>query len=477
MSDQYQEVIRYGLKPPQNKKNVIVIGAGLAGLTTASLLKQAGHRVKILEGSHRVGGRVHTVRAPFLRGGYMEAGAMRIPQQHHCVFEYIRKFNLPVETFINETPNDILYVNGVKTRLHVYRKNPAVLQFPVLPNEKGKTAAELVAWCSEPVREILQHGSDEQKAQLLTSLSKQSFTDFFRENLFHRNLSSPAIEMIETLMAVEGFPFVSIVEVLFDLFKYVNNPATQFYEIPGGNDQLPRSFYPHVKDELLFGEKVIKIAPREQSVTVVTFNRATHLHSTFHADCLVVTVPFIALQNIEIEPVTAFSYLKRCAIKNLHYVTATKTGLEFKTRFWEKEGLYGGKMISDGPTRFTFYPSNPKNNVILGSYTWQQDTLIWDAMSEEDRVREVLKFLASIHGQHIYQEFLAGASWAWSQKPMVGGDFAVFTPYQRLEFGEAIRSPEGNVYFAGEHTSQFHGWMEGAIRSGVRAALEVNHKV
>jgi monoamine oxidase len=107
-------IIRNGLPKTQIPKKIIIVGAGMAGLVAASLLKQAGHHVTIIEACERVGGRVYTLRADFSDGQYLEAGAMRIPHTHLLTLEYIKKFQLPVNRFINSTPNDIIYLRGIK---------------------------------------------------------------------------------------------------------------------------------------------------------------------------------------------------------------------------------------------------------------------------------------------------------------------------------------------------------------------------
>lgn len=135
-------IIRNGLPASHRPKRIIVVGAGLAGLVAASLLKNAGHNVTILEANDRIGGRVYTSRSPFSAGLYFNVGPMRIPDIHSLTLEYIKKFRLSTNVFLNRTPMDSIYANGVKTRLHIFEENPGILRYPVAPNEQGKTAEE-----------------------------------------------------------------------------------------------------------------------------------------------------------------------------------------------------------------------------------------------------------------------------------------------------------------------------------------------
>lgn len=476
ISDDLQ-IIRSGLPAATKPKHVVVIGAGMAGLSAASLLKQAGHHVTILEGIDRIGGRIFTLRKPFTKGNYLEGGAMRIPSSHKCVLEYINKFRLPVEKFYNDTPNDIYYANGVMTRAYYYDRHPDVLQFPVSPAEKGKTVLELIKWCEEPIQRIMRYGTPGQKQNLAKTLSQQSFMDFYRKNRFHRSLSFPAVEMIETILPIQGMPYVSMLEIMHNLYKYFLDTKFVWYAISGGNDQLPFSFYPELKENLFLKRKVKKIIPRDKSVSVEYTDFDNGKRGKEEADYLLTTAPFVAMKNIEIDPPTAFSYKKRRAIMSLNYEKAIKIGLEFRTHFWEKDGMFGGKTVTDGPTRYTFYPSNQYNNVLMASYTWGTDIISWEGLSETQRTELCLRFLAKIHGPVVYREFVTGGAYLGVEESMGGGDFSLFKPYQHLEFGEAIPEPEGRVHFAGEHTSEYlHGWIEGAVQSGIRAAKEINNR-
>jgi monoamine oxidase len=80
-SNQMISTIHHGLNKTRTPKKILIVGAGMSGLVAASLLKEAGHNVTIIEASKRVGGRIYTIRSPFINGQYMDAGAMRMKKQ------------------------------------------------------------------------------------------------------------------------------------------------------------------------------------------------------------------------------------------------------------------------------------------------------------------------------------------------------------------------------------------------------------
>jgi monoamine oxidase len=112
---------------------------------------------------------------------------------------------------------------------------------------------------------------------------------------------------------------------------------------------------------------------------------------------------------------------------------------------------------------------------MLASYTWADEALTWDSLPERDRIRFTLMNLAQIYGDQVYKEFITGKSFSWSQNPYSVGAFTAFEPGQEIELYPYIPTPEGRVHFAGEHTTLTHGWMQGAIESGVRVAQEMNN--
>ncbi|MDF2680782.1 MAG: amine oxidase [Brevibacillus sp.] len=476
--DQMISMIRNGLSKTKTPKNIMIVGAGMAGLVAASLLKDAGHNVNILEGSGRVGGRVFTLRTPFSEGVYFEAGAMRIPEMHHLVFEYIYKFGLTVNEFINSTPEDLIYANGIKTRAKIYERQPDILNYPVAPSEKGKTAQQLLNMAVQPIIDFINKDPVRNWPIMEKQLDRYSVYTFLKFYPYRPKVtfSEGAIELISVLLGIEGIMEQSLLEYLRDIMIF--KPETRFYEIMGGNERLPHAFLPQLQEDIIFNQRVTKIVQHSDSVTLHFMDTDTSNEYNMTGDLVIMTIPFTVMQFIEVEPRDSFSHNKWRAIRELHYMTATKIGIEFGRKFWEREGLFGGKTITDLPIRSTYYPSHGSGTsgpaAVLASYTWADDAMPWDGITQEERIYFALRNLAAIHGDHIYRDFVTGTSYSWAQDPYACGALAFFKPGQRSAIHPYIQVPEGRVHFAGEHTTLTHGWIQGAIESGIRVAFEVS---
>ncbi|MCM3394537.1 flavin monoamine oxidase family protein [Cytobacillus oceanisediminis] len=469
-------IIRNGLGISKVQKKIIVVGAGMSGLVAASLLKAAGHDVTVLEATQRVGGRIFTMREPFMDGMYLDVGAMRIPHTHPLVLEYIKKFRLKVNEFRNTTPQDLIFANGIKINRTIYQQNPDILRYPVAPHEKGKTAEELLTMAIKPVADFINQNPAQNWNIIVREFDRYPMSFFLRYNPVGPSLSPGALESIKVLLGLEGFPELSFPAILRELLPLFS-PDIHFYEVEGGNDKLPNAFLPQLKEDLYFGYQMTKIEQDPQQVTIHARHTLSQKPLTVSGDLAILTIPFSLLSFVEIVPRQSFSPNKWKAIRELHYVSSTKIGLQFKQRFWEREGLQGGKLMTDLPIRFAAYPSHligsSGSGIIMASYTWEDDTLSWDNLQEGDRIRNALDNLAVVHGNQVYEYFLTGASHSWSQYPFSGGAFSMFKPNQETELFPFIPVPEGRVHFAGDHTSLAPGWIEGAIQSGIRVAREV----
>jgi monoamine oxidase len=150
---------------------------------------------------------------------------------------------------------------------------------------------------------------------------------------------------------------------------------------------------------------------------------------------------------------------------------------QVRERVWETDdGIYGGATVTDLGVRRLNYPTPDPNNargMLLASYTWGQDALQWGAMDEETRVEEALDDVERLHPR-IREVFEVGASHAWYSDKWARGAFALFAPEQQTGLQGAIVQPEGRIYFAGEHCSLYHAWIQGALESGIICARQIH---
>ncbi|MFF5106340.1 flavin monoamine oxidase family protein [Streptomyces sp. NPDC000134] len=585
----YRDVLRKGL-PAQRRaqpKDVLVIGAGPAGLVTAWLLKRAGHRVTVLEANgNRAGGRIKTFR----RGGhehaeqpfadprqYAEAGAMRIPGSHPLVMELIDQFELKKRPFhyvdvdgdgrpANRT---WVHVNGIRVRRADYARSPRRVNrsFGVPKAHWDTPAATILRSALDPVRdEFSVVGKDGKRVdkplpERLRGWARvvQRFGDWsmFRFLTEHAGLDERTVDLIGTLENLTSRLPLSFIHSFIG--SSLISPDTPFYELEGGTAVLPDALLERVRAEVRFDRRVTRVqyhhpdrpAPDAEHVrskgphvwvdTVSEGRGGPVVREQFTADVAVVTVPFSGLRHVQVEP--PLSYRKRRAVTELHYDSATKVLLEFSRRWWELDeadwkrelraidpGLYdayrtgrapadgsllgahpsvpgghiteaqrthyaahrsiardqpeavdvvGGGSVSDNANRFMFHPSHPvpgsAGGVVLASYSWADDASRWDSLDDDARYPNALCGLQQVYGQRIEVFYTgAGRTQSWLRDPYAYGEASVLLPGQHTELLTAIPAAEGPLHFAGDHTSVKPAWIEGALESAVRTALEIH---
>ncbi|WP_372406867.1 flavin monoamine oxidase family protein [Streptomyces luteireticuli] len=145
----------------------------------------------------------------------------------------------------------------------------------------------------------------------------------------------------------------------------------------------------------------------------------------------------------------------------------------------EAARIVGGGSVSDNSNRFMINPSHPvpgsKGGVVLASYSWADDASRWDSHEDDARYPYALRGLQQVYGQRVEVFYTgAGRTQSWLRDPYAYGEASVLLPGQHTELLPSIRAAEGPLRFAGDHTSVKPSWIEGAVESGVRAALEVH---
>lgn len=545
-------------KPNGKKKDVLVIGAGMAGMVSASILRETGHNVTIVEANTRIGGRVKTFRnSPDKKywedeNLYAEAGAMRLPDFHLLVKEYCEQLNVPLEPFYyvpvdekqalqnkkegykdtsdiypEKTRNSFIYANYNHILQSTYSQPGAnineLLDYHLQENidkdtpnpDENQPAGTLLENALLPLKQFIAINPEKNWPVLIEKLGEYSMRRFLKE---YTNYSENAIEMIGVLQNLESRMSYDFIQSFIE--ANIIKDDTVFWQVIGGTDVITESFYKeHELAEIThLDTRVTDLYMRDGKVrisTEVEIERensyykergfATHENpvSKMEFDEVIVTIPFSAFRMVHIWP--KFKQEKRKAIRELHYDAATKVLIEFKERWWEKApyNIVGGGTITDLPNRFIYYPSQgigkDGHGLMLACYCWADDARKWDSMSHKDRYIYALENIAIAHApddkeeqkriiglsvfdknaqeEENYVDGIKGAATvSWMQNPYAFGEAAIFSPGQLNLLQGAIEEPEwgGKAHFAGEHTSLKHAWIEGAIESGIRAALEVN---
>jgi monoamine oxidase len=244
--------------------------------------------------------------------------------------------------------------------------------------------------------------------------------------------------------------------------------TSQFYKIQGGMDQLPRAMARALGAIVRYNAAVVRI---DQAAGSVQLDYMEHSRpKTIRASRVICAIPFSTLRQIEIRP--AFSAHKARAIAELPYFPATRFLLQSRTSFWQPLEL-SGSARTDQPAEIwdcTYDLAGTRG--ILGATVGGE---LGNRAARMTRARAV-RFATGLVAQtfpKMQSSFEKGVVYRWVRDPWSRGAFAVFHPGQMTTMMPDIARPEGRVHFAGEHTSSWMGWMQGALESGERAAREV----
>jgi monoamine oxidase len=228
---------------------------------------------------------------------------------------------------------------------------------------------------------------------------------------------------------------------------------------------LPNALAIELRDKIRYGCPVAAIEQTDRFVAVRTPG------DRLIADYVICTTPFSVLRRLAVTP--AFTAGKRRAIEELAYTSVTRVFLQFARRIWTEENLYL-LTTTDLPVRWIFdhTVNQPGSRGILEAQITGPHARRVADMSEAERIEFALKHLEEVF-PGIRNHYERGVTKSWDQDPWARGAFAYFRPGQLLSLRPRLAPAEGRIHFAGDHTSAWSGWMQGALESGLRAAHEV----
>lgn len=347
--------------------NVGIVGGGIAGLYTALLLQREGHRVRVFEGTDRIGGRVHTHYFSQEKDQYYEAGAMRIPNSdfHRIVFQLIDHLNgrappgkdmaLQLIPYILNAPGNDVYINGARPAVQASSATPTSVGWENVPEQyRNKSTKELLELAVGPFIKLLQPDFEKGFKYIVDNFDQYSFRYYCEYEL---KWPPQVIDFVETLASQTNQFNLSIPELVMQTMDfYVEDWKT----IDRGMSRLPQ-LMAHLVDykNITFGARVtgLEVDPADGRVTIAASGYNGSLSAKF--DRVVLAVPPAAMRMITHRP--RWSVTKEMAIRAMHFESLYKMGLRFKTRFWERVApnpSKGGQSTSDLPIRWVVFPSN-----------------------------------------------------------------------------------------------------------------------
>jgi monoamine oxidase len=446
-------------------RRVVVLGAGLAGLGAAYNLMRHGYDVTVLEAQDRPGGRVQTLRHGFQRGGHAELGAIRIFESHEYVRRYVSEFGLEL------TPYD----SGTRA-FHVQGKRflppPAGEPWPLnglSAGEQPDPAARLGDYFGSGFAKLghvfdpgwpgafptaLELDAMTMDGYMASQGASATWRDWFyaQEGRFAR-VNAAAAFAVESLTT-----------------------GTFLGSIRGGMDQLPYALAAGLGHRVRYRSEVVRIAQGRDHVTIGYRDRSGL--NEIRANRCVCALPFAPLRRVSIA--TPFSPQKMAAIHKLRYMAVARCYFQTRSRFWERDplGPLGGLNLvgTDTMAGRVWNTSSQQADPRLGmiqAYMFDTEALEFAGHGHRrvSATRKLMgRLLPGIRGQ-----IVSVGHKAWQEDRWAGGGWGWVQPGELRWMFPAMRRVEGRVHFAGEHTSLWAAWMNGALESAERVAAEILH--
>jgi len=464
---------RAAAKPSKRSVDVVVVGAGFAGLTAALALKDAGNSVIVLEARDRTGGRVHNHKIGM--GEISEEGGTFTGPTQDRLQAMAERFN--VDTFATFGDGDNVYVDSTGTRSTYSDTGPTgtAPPDPVILADLANVVMQLNEMAAQIDVEAPYDSPD--------ALARDSETF---ESWIDANAVTP---QFKELVPVATRPIfgaepreLSLLYVLFYIAASGNEGNVGTFErnfntrggaqesrFVGGTEKLTDRMAKALGKRIIMNAPVTRIKQRRNGVKV----KAKGL--SVSAKRVIVAIPPALASRIEYTP--AMPATRDTLTQRTSQGTLMKVACVYERPFWREAGLNGAVVSYEGPVQVTYDGSPPGDDPDLGVIfgfvggDLQRDFI---AMSPDDRRAAVLANFTKYFGSEAQDPLdYFEADWPGEQYSR-GGPVGFTSPGALAEYGRALREPVGRIHWAGTETSGFWvGYMDGAIRSGERVAAEV----
>ncbi|HEX4951332.1 MAG TPA: FAD-dependent oxidoreductase [Blastocatellia bacterium] len=444
---------------------VVIVGAGLAGLTCAYRLRKRGVNATIYEASNSVGGRVQTRRGFFADGQSAERGGELIDTIHKDFLQLISELGFTVDNLLNAEvagTEPCYYFNG-----HRY-------SFAAATQDLQSVLPKLMADYRAAKYPTLYNSYTQRGLQL----DRMSIVDWINETV-PGGVNSNFGRLLDVAYNIE-YGAESSAQSSLNLLYLLSGTSRQelqifgasdeAFHVRGGNDQVANRLAQLLAGQIEFGYSLTALARNADGSMRLSFANGAEVT----ADRVVLTLPFAILRTLEFSR-AGFRPLKTTAIREQGMGTNSKMHVQFHARRWEAFGC-NGDTYADTGYQATWDASRAQTGPsgLMVNYT---GGLIGAAFNQRPANVKAMQFLQQIDpllpnlGQHYNGKVTVDY---WPGNPLTRGSYSFWKVGQYTQFAGVEGEPEGNCLFAGEHTSvDFQGYMNGAVETGERAAKEV----
>ncbi|WP_460047569.1 flavin monoamine oxidase family protein [Sessilibacter sp. MAH2] len=473
------------LKPATgNKKKVLILGGGIAGLCCAYELEKAGYECTILDASHRVGGRNLTLRSGDLIDElgrpnyckfdkdpnlYFNTGPARIPGHHRRLLGYCKTLGVP------------LHVRANESRLAYCHDTNA---FGGKPIRIGQIISDTRGFMSELVEKGVKAGAfdkelSKEDIERLSGFSKM-YGDLADTGIYQgtERAGSKRDRMLEHVETNDVLDFKEMLQSeTWRSAVMASEPydwAAPVMEPIGGMDQVVEGFKRAIKSPILLKAQVQSVQTTDSGVKI-SFQHEGQI-KTLEADYCFNNIPAHLMNGIDNNLPSEYAQ----ALGSIGRGHLFKIAFQMKKRFWEDEGIYGGISYTNQKVRQLWYPShdiNTEKGVMLGAYSWvDSEAMEIEAMDLEDRLS-----MAAAAGDKIHKNYSsyieAGASVMWARMNHMMGCSARLPEGKEDEVLAILGKPVGRHFMIGDQVSRHSGWQEGALASAHNALAHFSNLV